>query len=114
VATDVDAVALHLARRNAEASDADVALFLEDDPGRCPEADLTVCNLPTHTQRANLEVLVNGLAARALTGPALLVVHASLERRYSSQFERAGAAVRAVRRATHAVLELTCPRPRPG
>jgi 16S rRNA G1207 methylase RsmC len=115
VATDVDAVALHLARRNAESSDADVALFLEDDPGRCPEADLTVCNLPTHARRANLEVLVNGLAARASSGPALVVVHASLERRYSSRFERAGTAVRTVRRATHAVLELTRRRPQgPG
>lgn len=114
VATDVDAVALHLARRNADASGADVALFLDDDPGRCPEADLTVCNLPTHTQRANLELLVNGLAARASTGPALVVVHASLERRYSSQFERAGTAVRTVRRATHAVLELTRRGLRPG
>ena len=107
VATDVDAVALHLAGRNAEALGADVALFLDDDPGRCPEADVTVCNLPTHTRRANLEVLVNGLAARASAGPVLVVVHASLERRYSTQFERAGAAVRTVRRATHAVLELS-------
>jgi 16S rRNA G1207 methylase RsmC len=107
VATDIDAVALYLARRNAETSDADVDLLLQDGLRGCPETPLTLCNLPTHAQRGNLEVLVNGLAARASTGPVLIVVHASLEARYTAQFQRTGVTVRTVRRATHAVLELT-------
>jgi len=111
VATDVDAVALYLARRNADAAGALVKLFLEDDPRRCPGTPLSLCNIPTHAQRANTELLSEGLAARTSTGPVLVVVHASLEGRYTAQFQRAGTAVRTVRRAAHAVLELTARAP---
>jgi len=111
VASDVDAVALHLARRNADAAGARVELFLEDDPRGCPATPLTVCNLPTHSQRRNAALLVEGLAARAPAGPVLVVVHASLEQRCTAWFRRAGVAVRTVRRASHAVLELTAGRP---
>jgi 16S rRNA G1207 methylase RsmC len=111
VATEVDAVAAWLARRNAVASGVDMAVRLDSSPGALPATPLTVCNVPTHLDAGRSRVFVAALARRARGGRLLAVVHASLEERYAQQLRAAGCAVTVHRGAHHVVLDTTCGTP---
>jgi 16S rRNA (guanine1207-N2)-methyltransferase len=106
VATEVDAVALTLARMNAAAAGTALDARLEIDPTVVPDSELTVCNFPTHAKREESDTLVRGLCGRAASGTVLVVVHANLENRYLARFARSGAAPAVVRRGSHSVLAL--------
>jgi 16S rRNA G1207 methylase RsmC len=82
VATDVDCLALLLARRNAAAADVPLALACTPNPLDVAPTELTVCNVPTHIDAAATADLMRGLAQRARDGQLQIVVHASLEERY--------------------------------
>jgi 16S rRNA G1207 methylase RsmC len=83
VGTDVDAIALWLADHNARVNGVDLTVALAADPGAVPPTGLTVCNVPTHIPAADTQVFMRGLAERARHGRLLIVVHASLEARYT-------------------------------
>jgi 16S rRNA G1207 methylase RsmC len=106
IGTEVDSVALHLAQRNARSAGVVFEAAFDDDPVGQPPSELTVCNLPTHADRANARLLTEGLAARAAWGDVLVVVHASLEQRYLRALATARTQVRVAKRSSHAVLHL--------
>ena len=106
MATEVDAVALTLARMNAAAAGTALDARLEIDPAVLPDSELTVCNFPTHAKREDSDTLVRGLCRRAASGTVLIVVHANLENRYLARFAKSGAAPAVVRRGRHSVLAL--------
>jgi 16S rRNA G1207 methylase RsmC len=107
VATDVDCVALWLAGENAGACGVPITLACTADPTAIPPASLTVCNVPTHINRADTERLMAGLAARARRGRLLAVVHASLEARYTDHLAAAGLRVTRHPGPAHVVLDAT-------
>lgn len=90
VATDVDALALWLADRNAQAHGVELTTVMSADPQSIPPTDLTVCNVPTHISADASRRLMAGLAARARHGILLIVVHASLEHRYARHLDGLG------------------------
>jgi 16S rRNA G1207 methylase RsmC len=91
VGTDVDCVALWLARRNAAASRVQLAVEGASDPAVVEDTALTVCNVPTHINAARTADLMRSLARRARGGRRLLiVVHASLENRYADHLRGNG------------------------
>jgi 16S rRNA G1207 methylase RsmC len=106
IGTEIDSVALHLAQRNARFAGVVFEAAFDDDPVRQPPSDLTVCNIPTHADRANAKLLTDGLAARAAEGDVLVVVHASLEQRYLRALTTTRTHVRVAKRSSHAVLHL--------
>lgn len=106
IGTEVDSVALHLAGCNARSAGVMFEAAFDDDPLRQPPSELTVCNIPTHADRANAKLLTEGLAARALDGDVLVVVHTSLEQRYLRALATSRTRVRVAKRASHVVLHL--------
>lgn len=106
VVTEVDAVALALALRNARAAGVSMRGLLEDNPIAAPKSDLTVCNFPTHLQRDRSDRLLRGLCQRAAFGRVLVVVHASLESRFVRRFAEESVCTEVVRRSAHSVLAL--------
>jgi 16S rRNA G1207 methylase RsmC len=104
VASDVDFVALHFARRNADANGAAVELRGEDDPAALAPTELTTCEIPTHVPPGQTQRLVDGLVARSRTGTVLVAVHNGLVERYVRLFAGAGAETRIEEGETHAVL----------
>jgi 16S rRNA G1207 methylase RsmC len=90
VGTDIDALALWLALRNADANGVPLSVECSADPGAVPPTPLTVCNVPTHIDAARSAALMAGLLARARSGRLLAVVHASLAERYARYFAEAG------------------------
>ncbi|WP_328720283.1 methyltransferase [Streptomyces sp. NBC_00247] len=88
--TDVDCVALWLARHNARLNGTEIEARWTPDPGTVEATPLTVCNVPTHIDAEATRLLMDRLLERAKTGRLLAVVHASLESRYVAHFRRAG------------------------
>jgi 16S rRNA G1207 methylase RsmC len=107
VGTDVDLVALWLARQNAAANDVELAVTGTPDPAALAPTALTVCNLPTHVDRSASAALIAGLCHRAGHGRLLMVVHASLEARYARHLHHAGLRVRRHPGPSHVVLTVT-------
>jgi len=105
IATDTDCVALWLACENALACGVPLELACAVDPGAIRPTPLTVCNVPTHVDRAGTERLMAALAARTRHGRLLAVVHASLEARYTRHLEAAGLRVGRHPGPAHVVLE---------
>ncbi len=106
LATEVDSVALALAEMNSRATGTSMTTFLDDDPARAEPTPLTVCNFPTHATRSVSDLLLRGLCQRARHGNVLLVVHSSLEARFTTRIAAEGSGVDVVARATHSVLRL--------
>lgn len=106
IGSDVDLVALYLARRNADANGAQIELVCDDDPSALDPTELTTCEIPTHVAPAQTERLVRGLTARAEKGVVLVAVHMGIAQRYASMFAGAGARVRVEDGDTHAIIEL--------
>lgn len=104
IGSEVDLVALYLARRNAIAAGADVAFMAEADPAKIDPSPLTTCEIPTHTP--DTKALVEGLAKRAADGEVLVAVHLTLQARYTRYFTDAGCRVDAEEGETHALLTL--------
>ena len=107
IASDVDLVALALARRNAAANGLEIELVAQDDPTRIAASGLTTCEIPTHVPPGQTRLLVDGLASRARNGVVLVAVHNTLIERYSGLFGAAGARVAIDGGDTHAILELS-------
>ena len=105
VGSEVDALALCLAGRNARSAGIDLQLAFEPDPARLPPTDLTVCNIPTHIALGPTGHLAAGLRARLRYGPVLAVVHAGLEERYSRHLSAPGTRLRRHPGSAHVVLE---------
>jgi 16S rRNA G1207 methylase RsmC len=114
-ATDVDAVALWLAARNARANSLRLPLALG---GRLPAVAAgaaIACNFPTHAERRHSDRLLADLLAAARTATVVIVVHASLEDRFRRRVAAAGGDAHRLAVAGHAVLRLTPPASRaPG
>jgi 16S rRNA G1207 methylase RsmC len=110
--TDIDSVALWLARRNAERYGVDLAVACTPDPLQVPPTPLTVCNMPTHIDASSSRALMAGLIRRAVHGPLLMVVHQSLEQRYSRQLTDAGLFVSRHTGPAHTVLHARCAKAR--
>lgn len=111
VATDVDCVALWLAARNARDLGVPLTLTCSADPASVEPTPLTVCNVPTHIDRAHTERFMAGLADRARHGRLLAVVHASLEARYTRHLEGHGLRVGRHAGAAHVVLDVSAAGP---
>lgn len=90
VGTDVDALALWLAALNARTNGVDLKLGLTADPCAVPQTALTVCNVPTHISAEETAPFMLALAERARYGQLLIVVHASLEHRYTRHLSEFG------------------------
>lgn len=105
VGTDVDCLALWLARQNATALDVPLTLACSPDPLAAQATPLTVSNIPTHLSAANTLPLMDGLARRADHGTLLAVVHASLETRYTRHLTAAGLRVDRHPGSDHVVLQ---------
>jgi 16S rRNA G1207 methylase RsmC len=90
VGTDIDALALWLARRNADTNGVPLDVACSADPAAVPPTPLTVCNVPTHIDATRSAALMAGLLDRARAGRLLAVVHASLAERYAHYFADAG------------------------
>ena len=104
--TDVNCVALWLAKRNAAANRVQLTVTGSSDPSAAEDAELTVCNVPTHIDAAKTADLMRSLARRARGGRRLLiVVHASLEARYTGHLRRNGLTPVAHRGSAHVVLD---------
>ena len=103
VATEVDSIAVWLARRNARAHGVDLSVVWSPDPLAVPSTPLTVCNVPTHINADQTHRLIAGLAARG--GRLLIVVHASLGDRYSRLVAQTGRRVRGHQGDSHVVLD---------
>lgn len=106
VATEVDSVALMLTEMNAFRAGVQVRTLLDDDPLAAPPSALTVCNFPTHLSREASNRLLSALCRRADAGDVLIVVHASLEHRFSTTIASAGGRAEVVARDSHAVLSI--------
>ena len=107
VMSEVDSVAVHLARRNAERAGVPHRLVFGDSPTAWPPTGTTVCNFPTHLPRAEADALLGGLVARARAEPVFVVVHASLRSRFEAGVGRHGASATLLAEASHAVLGIT-------
>ena len=107
IVTEVDSVALILASINASAAGVPLRSTLTNDPTSVKRAPLVVCNFPTHADRESSNDLVARLASIAAGSTVLVVVHASLEERFTHAFGAVGASVAVAARATHAVLALS-------
>lgn len=105
VASDTDCLALHLTRLNARRLGVAIHLSSNPDPSQLQRTSLTLCNVPTHLNRAATEELIDGLADRTRDGCVLLVVHRSMENRYLRHLRRRGLDVGLHRGDTHVVLE---------
>ncbi len=103
--TDTDSVALWLAQRNARRAGLSLETFFDEDPLRLPATPLTVCNMPTHVDRQTSQRLTRALVERARGGLVLVVVHASLERRYAEPFIEARSRLSRRPGSSHVVLE---------
>jgi 16S rRNA G1207 methylase RsmC len=101
IGTDIDLVALYLARRNAIANDVDVAFMALADPTKVDASPLTLCEIPTHTP--DTDALVAGLTRRSREGVVLVAVHRGIEERYRELF---GGAPTIASSGTHAVLKV--------
>lgn len=106
VASDVDLVALYLARRNADANGVAIDLVCEDDPSRLDATELTTCEIPTHVPPGQTDRLIEGLVRRSRASVVLVAVHNSIVERYVSLFTDAGAEPRVDAGDTHAILTL--------
>lgn len=106
IATDVDSVAVSLARDNARRARVPVEVAFTDDPDRVGAADLVVCNIPTHASPSDTELIVGSLARRVARSSVLVVVHGRLVKRYDKLFRRHGVRAAVVAREEHAVLRL--------
>jgi 16S rRNA G1207 methylase RsmC len=108
VGTDVDCLALWLAERNAGHNGVAIRTVCSPDPRDVELTPLTVCNVPTHIDAARSAELMTALAQRAGGGRDLMVVvHASLERRYTRHLVDAGLAPTRQPGAAHVVLTAT-------
>lgn len=105
LATDVDCVALWLARRNAAANEVPLDAVCSPVPTDLEPTPLTVCNVPTHVNAEKTAAMMAGLLERARSGRLLAVVHVSLEARYTRYFRQAGFAPGRHAGSTHVVLE---------
>ncbi|GAB3426380.1 class I SAM-dependent methyltransferase [Flindersiella endophytica] len=105
VGTDVDCLAIWLARGNAAALDVPLTLTCDPDPLSVPMTPLTVCNVPTHIQAPGSARLMAGLVARAQHGKLLAVVHESLQERYARYFTSAQIPLTHHRGEHHVILE---------
>jgi 16S rRNA G1207 methylase RsmC len=103
-ATDIDSVALWLAQRNARRYDVDLKVVCTPNPLDIAPTPLTVCNMPTHINAASSGALMAGLVQRARHGRVLIVVHQSLEVRYSRHLSEAGLMVDRYPGPAHVVL----------
>lgn len=105
VGTDVDGIALWLAERNAHATGVPLDLACTPAPSEVPPTGLTVCNVPTHLGARESGPFLAELAARAEHGTLVIVVHASLEKRYARHLAANSRRVMRHRGASHVVLE---------
>lgn len=101
---DVDCLALWLAGQNAAAHDVSLDLICSPDPAAAKATSLTVCNIPTHISAENTLPFMDALARRADQGTVLVVVHASLEARYTRHLISAGLQVDRHPGPSHVVL----------
>ena len=107
VATDVDCIALWLAEQNANAHGVPLALNCHPDPSSVQLTPLTLCNIPTHINAEQTARFMTGLVRRAKHGTLLVVVHASLEDRYTRYLTSARLRVHRHPGPAHVVLEVT-------
>lgn len=107
VGSDVDCVALWLARHNARSVGVPVEVRMAADPGSLPRTALTVCNIPTHINAQQTAQLMAALARRAEIGTLLAVVHASLGDRYARYLADGRLRVSRHDGQAHVVLEAT-------
>ncbi|MEV4412411.1 methyltransferase [Catellatospora sp. NPDC049609] len=107
VATDIDSVALWLARRNAVRNGVTMTVTCDPDPLAVPPTALTVCNVPTHIDAAQSRALMSGLITRSRSGRLLIVVHRSLEGRYAAHLKNAGLDIERHPGPAHTVLAVT-------
>lgn len=107
VGTDVDCIALWLAEQNADAHGVPLALDCTPDPSSVQPTPLTICNIPTHINAEQTARFMTGLAQRAEHGTLLVVVHASLEDRYTRHLVSAQLRVSRHPGPAHVVLEAT-------
>ncbi|GIE95228.1 methyltransferase [Paractinoplanes rishiriensis] len=107
VATDVDAVALWLAQRNAVRNGVTLSAVCSPDPLAVPMTELTLCNIPTHIDVKQTEALMTALTRRASHGRLLVVVHRSIEHRYVRPLEKARLQVERHPGPNHTVLRAT-------
>ncbi|MEQ7010919.1 methyltransferase [Actinopolymorpha sp. B17G11] len=105
VGTEVDCLAMWLARQNAADLNVPLELVCDPDPLRVPMTPLTVCNVPTHVNASESAQLMAGLVKRAEFGKVFAVIHASIARRYARHFESAGLGVIDHPGKNHVVLE---------
>jgi len=101
IGTDIDLVALYLARLNAIANGVDVAFMALADPTKVDPSPLTLCEIPSHTP--DTSALVAGLMRRGRDGVVLVAVHRGIEERYRALL---GGAPTVSRSETHAVLSV--------
>lgn len=104
--TEVDSVALWLAARNARANGLALTLALDEDPEPAPGTAVT-CNFPTHADRPGSDRLLAALVGAAGTATVVIVVHASLQDRFTRRVAALGARTQPLAVATHAVLRLS-------
>jgi 16S rRNA G1207 methylase RsmC len=107
VATDIDCIALWLALCNAAAAGVGLDVRCSPDPSAVEASALTVCNIPTHINAAQTAAFMSGVLDRARHGRLLVVVHASLESRYTRYFTAAGLRPIAHHGAAHTVLGIS-------
>ncbi len=105
IGTETDCVSLWLARQNAEAHDVPLELSCTSDPAAVESTPLSVCNIPTHVNAKQALPFMSALARRAHDGALLVVVHASLEARYTQHLVSAGLAVERHAGPNHVVLQ---------
>ncbi len=103
-ATDIDSVAIALANANARRYDRPIRFDLTGDCRTLPATSLTVCNFPTHAERENADKILRHLIERSEHGLVAVVVHRSLEQRFSARLETAGMDLARLPSATHVVL----------
>lgn len=108
VATDVDCLALWLAQRNADLNGVPMQVACTPDPLQVAGTPLTVCNVPTHIDSSQSADLMRGLVQRARGDRMLMiVVHASLEARYTKHLSAAGLTPIRHPGKQHVVLEVS-------
>ncbi len=104
VGSDIDAIALWLAGRNAAANGVQLTRCFTADPTALPGSGLTVSNVPTHIDRQATDDFVNGLLRRS-SNRLLVVVHTTIVERYFTRLAVTGE-VRSVTGAAHTVLDV--------
>jgi hypothetical protein len=96
---------LWLAMRNAAENEVAMVAEWTADPADVEPSPLTVCNVPTHINAEQTGRLMRDLLQRARYGRLLVVVHGSLEARYSRYFQQAGIVPVRHPAAAHVVLD---------